>query len=118
MWSLGVGAIWGPDSGGSVGFYVIGGLGVDYLEAKAKTTGLVYYPPICDPWLGWCYPGGVGPGTIVVKSDKTTEWSWNAGVGITFELASGSQIYVEAKYKAIQTDTVTEIVPIVVGFRW
>jgi opacity protein-like surface antigen len=118
IWSLSAGAIWGPDSSGSVGFYFLGGLGVDYLKARAKTTGLIYYPPICDPWTWICYPGGWAPGTVVAASQSTTEWSWNAGIGMTFEMASGSQIYVEARYKAIQTDPVTEFIPIVVGFRW
>jgi len=119
VWSGSVNAIWGPDMGGSVGFYVIGGVGLDYIDSKLTTQGLVYYPPFCDPWWGWCIPGGVGPGTLIVASDSTWKFAWNAGIGIDFELASGSKLYLEAKYRLADTDRAsTGVVPIVLGFRW
>jgi len=119
IWSLGVNGVWGPDTDSSVGFYLTAGVGVDFIEGRLTDTALVYYPPICDPWFWWCIPGGVGPGTVVRLKEDTTEFSWNAGVGVTFELMSGSQIFIEARYKTAETDPrATEYIPIVVGYRW
>ncbi len=66
IWSGSANAVWGPDTDSTVGFYVTAGVGLDYLQGRITDTGLVYYPPICDPWFWWCIPGGVGPGTFVV----------------------------------------------------
>jgi opacity protein-like surface antigen len=119
IWSLTTDVIWSPNTQSKVGFYLVGGIGVYRLEGQLTSQGLVYYPPICDPWLWWCYPGGVGPGTIIEERETATEFGYNAGIGINFELASGSQVYVEAKYHAIQTDNrTTEYIPVQVGFRW
>ncbi len=119
IWSLSANGVWGPDTDSAVGFYLTAGVGVDYLEGKITDNGLVYYPPVCDPWFWWCIPGGVGPGTIVVFSEDTMEFSWNAGVGLTFDLSSGSQIYLEARYETVDTSPrETEYIPIVLGYRW
>jgi opacity protein-like surface antigen len=119
IWSLSVNGQWGPDLGGPVGLYVTAGIGIDWLDAELTDDALVYYPPVCDPWFWWCVPGGVGPGTVVRADEDATEFGWNAGLGITFDLDSGSQIFVEARYKTTQTDREdTEYVPVVVGFRW
>ena len=118
-WGFSVNAIWSPKSSGGAGFYLIGGVGFDDIKARLLDNGLVYYPPVCDPWYWWCVPGGVGPGTIVVGQTSSTEFTWNAGLGWSFELSSGSQIYLEAKYKSAETDREsTETVPFVLGFRW
>ena len=42
----------------------------------------------------------------------------NSGVGVTFELPSSSQIYIEAKYHWINTKETTQYLPIVIGYRW
>ncbi len=119
IWSLSVNSIWGPDTGGSVGFYLIGGVGVDFIEGQVTNEQLVYYPPICDPWYWWCIPGGVGEGTVVVGKRDTTEFAWNAGIGIDFELSGGSTLYVETKFHSAETDrAATEVIPIVIGYRW
>ena len=118
-WSFSVNAIWGPNTGGSVGFYVIGGVGVDYLEGQITDNGLVYYPPICSPWYWWCVPGGVGPGTFIVGKTDSWEFAWNAGLGVDFELGSGSTVYLEAKYHVVETDRASsELIPLVFGIRW
>jgi opacity protein-like surface antigen len=118
-WSFSVNALWGPDTSGPVGVYLLGGVGADYLKGRLTDNGLVYYPPICDPWYWWCIPGGVGPGTVIRSSESTTEFSWSAGVGLTFEVGTGSQLYLEARYDGIETDrTTTETIPIVLGYRW
>ncbi len=119
IWSLSVNTIWGPDTAGSVGFYVTGGVGLDFIDGKVTTQALVYYPPICDPWYWWCIPGGVGPGTVIAGEKDTTEFAWNAGLGVDFELNGGSKVYIEAKYHSAETDRAsTEVIPIVIGYRW
>ena len=119
IWSLSANGVWGPDTSGTVGFYLTAGVGVNYTEGRLTDTGLVYYPPVCDPWFWWCSPGGVGPGTFVVAKKDTTDFSWNAGVGVTFEMSSGSQLFIEARYETVEmSPQATEYIPIVVGFRW
>ena len=119
-WDLGINGVWGPKSSGSVGFYLKAGVSANFQEARAKTTGLVYYPGFCDPWYPWwCYPGGVGQGTLIVAKESSTDFGWNTGVGLTFNLNSGSQIFVEATYRAtkIGGKDVT-YVPVIVGYKW
>lgn len=117
-WGFSVNAVWGLGNDGQ-GLYLTGGVGLDDIEGRLTEDGLVYYPPICDPYFWWCYPGGVGPGTIVVLEDSTTEFAWNAGVGFSFDLSSGSTIFVEARYKSADTSReTTETIPLVIGFRW
>ena len=42
----------------------------------------------------------------------------NAGAGITFELDSGSELYIEAIYHWVQTEQVAELIPVTFGIRW
>jgi opacity protein-like surface antigen len=116
IWSLTTDAIWSPDTQGSVGFYLAGGIGGYYLDAKVTTTGLVYYPPVCG--IYWCYPGWVGSGNIVAGSESSWEFGYNAAIGLNIEMASGSQIYLEVKYHYINTDTATTYIPVQIGYRW
>jgi hypothetical protein len=116
IWSFTTDAIWSPDTQGSVSFYIAGGIGAYYLDGQLNTTGLIYYPPVCG-WY-WCYPGWVGSGDIVVGSESTWEFGYNGAIGINFELSSGSQIYVEAKYHYVDTSTALTYVPVQVGYRW
>jgi len=117
-WQMTIGAIWGPGSE-SNGFYLTGGIGAYYLDATITETGLVYYPPFCDPWYWWwCYPGGVGLGAIVAGSDSTTELGYNVGLGYSLEAGDG-QFFVETKYHFIDTDTEeVTYAPLSFGFRW
>ena len=118
-WSFSISGTWSPSESGS-GFYVIAGVGMYVLEGQVNENGLVYYPPYCDPWYWWCYPGGVGPGTFPVASQSTTEFGWNAGIGWAWELpASGSQLFVEARYNSALTDrSTTDFMPLSFGWRW
>jgi opacity protein-like surface antigen len=118
IWSLTTDAIWSPETQGSVSFYLAGGIGLYYLDAQLTTRGLVYYPPVCDPWWYWCRPGGVGQGNLVVGSDSATEFGANAAIGLNIGLASGSQVYFEVKYHYIDTERTTTYIPIQVGYRW
>ena len=119
IWSLTANVIWGPDTGGTVGFYLTGGIGAYYYDATIGRPG-AFTGVICDPWYPfWCYPGLV-PGTVVEGSQSGTEWGYNAGLGISFEVGqSGSQLYLETIYNSVQTDKVSsDYIPLVVGFRW
>ena len=117
IWSIETNVVWGPKTGGMVGFYVTGGIGIDFLEAKITTTGLVYYPPVGG--IYWCVPGGAGPGTIIKGRETTEEFSYNAGIGIDFELSSGTTLYLEASYHSADTDRAsTDFIPIVFGVRF
>lgn len=119
IWQFTTNAIWSPKTNGPIGFYVTGGAGVYFLDGRLTNTGLVYYPPVCEPWYWWCYPGGSGPGTIVQASESATELGYNLGVGVTFENSEGSQWYIEARYHSVDTTREsTEFVPLVIGYRW
>jgi opacity protein-like surface antigen len=119
IWSLTANVVWGPDNSGPVSFYITGGVGAYYLSAQVGAPG-VFTGVICDPWYPfWCYPGLV-PGTVIKGSESTTEWGYNAGLGLTIEVGqSGSQIYFETIYHSAQTNEVTsDYVPLVFGYRW
>jgi opacity protein-like surface antigen len=116
--SMTVDGIWSPGTG-KISPYIMAGVGGYYIDGEITSQGIVYYPPICDPWFWWCYPGGVGPGTIVQNSVSTTKFGYNVGIGVNFEVSNGSQVYIEAKYMRIETNREpTEYIPIVVGYRW
>jgi len=103
-WSFTASGLWGPNTSGTVGFYLKAGIGADYVDVRLKETALIWFPPVCDPWWGWCRPGGVGPGSVVVKSDAQWAFAWNVGIGLTFEMMSGSHFFIEATYRSIETD--------------
>ena len=119
IWALTVDGLWSLGEK-TQGFYLSGGVGVYYLQGRLTETGLIYYPPICDPWYWWwCYPPGVGPGSIVTASDSTTKYGWNAGIGYSFRPTLSGQLYLEAKYHSISTDKKDiTYVPIEVGYRF
>ncbi|HEU4618937.1 MAG TPA: outer membrane beta-barrel protein [Gammaproteobacteria bacterium] len=118
IWKGTINAIWGPGSHDN-GVYLTGGIGAYHLEGTITQTGLVYYPPFCDPWYWWwCFPGGVGTGAIVKGKDSTTEFGWNLGVGYSFPAGDG-QLFLEAKYTSINTDgSDVTFLPLSIGFRW
>jgi len=118
-WSFSVSGIWSLNGKSADGLYLLGGIGIDRVEAKLTDTDLVYYPPVCDPWWWWCYPGGVGPGTVVVASESSTELSWHVGAGYAFTFNRTSLLFVEARYKSVQTDPKnSEVLPLTFGIRW
>ena len=118
-WAFSVTGIWSLNGANPDGLYLLAGIGIDRVEAKLTDVDLVYYPPICDPWWWWCSPGGVGPGTVVVASESSTELSWHVGAGYSFRFNRVSLLYVEARYKSVQTDPKnSEILPLTFGIRW
>lgn len=117
-WQLAINGIWSLGQDSSQGLYLTGGIGWYHVTGQLEDTGLVYYPPICDPWYWWCYPGGVGPGTFIVGKKSTDEFGWNLGAGYSFDVNSG-QVYIEAKYTQIQWGKENiEYIPLTFGFRW
>ena len=118
VWSLTVNATWSPSDTGS-GFYLIGGIGVYDVEGRVTERGVVFFPPVCDPWFWWCHPGGVGPGNVLRASTSSTEFGWNAGLGWAFEVGTGSQLYLEARFHSVSTSPLgTDYLPLTVGYRW
>lgn len=118
IWSLTVNGTWSPSTSGQ-GFYVIAGIGAYNYKAQVTETGLIAYPPICDPWFWWCVPGGVGTGAINAGSDSGTEFGWNAGLGWAFQVGGGSQIFIETRFHSVDTSPLaTDYLPLTIGYRW
>lgn len=118
-WQFGLNAIWSLGPSQSEGFYLTGGISWNSVTGTVTDTGLVYYPPICDPWYWWwCLPGGVGPGTIIVGERSTDEFGWNVGLGFSFP-ATGGRGYAELRYERIEFDNGSiDYIPLVIGYRW
>ena len=117
IWSLTGGAIWSTQSSKPVNFYLEAGIGWYLIDVTVTNPGVGFVPPICGWW--WCLPGGAVPVDVIVGSESTIRFGYDAGIGITFAVGDGSQIYLEAKYHWAQTtNETTEYVPIAIGFRW
>jgi hypothetical protein len=106
--------LWEPETSGTVGFYLTGGVGMYYLYADLGNYDY-YTTVVCDWW--YCYPI---TGTAEYEIDDKSSWEWgaNAGVGITFELQGGSQFYVETSYQWVDTQQSGAWVPVNFGWRW
>ena len=115
-WSLTVDALWNSKGSGKAGFYLVGGVGVYYLQAHISETGYGtgYW---CDPWWGWCYPTIV-EGQYVLEDQSSWEWGLNAGAGFTFQAGASSEIYLEAVYHWLDTPNSGTYVPVTLGVRW
>ncbi len=116
-WQISLNLIWGPGEN-SRGVYFIAGASVNFLEARLNQTGLVYYPPICDPWYWWiCYPGGWAPGNITVAKQSATQYGYNLGIGYNFDELG--RYYIDFKYQSINTSAGSmEYMPVTIGMRW
>jgi len=114
MWSLTSQAVWEFGGKGSVGGYLA--LGIGGYSRYARVSETVYYDGIYC-WWGYCYPTVIG-GSAVVADDRLTKFGYNGGLGITFELSSGSQFYLEVQYHAMISDPTTEYMPVLIGWRF
>jgi len=114
MFSVTSQALFNFGGDGKLGGYLAVGIGgysrYANLSTTAYTTGIY-----CDWW--YCYPATVS-GQVVVADDRLTKFGYNAGLGLTFELASGSQFYLEVQYHYMISDPATEYMPILVGWRF
>ncbi|HEX5462036.1 MAG TPA: outer membrane beta-barrel protein [Steroidobacteraceae bacterium] len=96
--------------------YAVAGVGVAHRRiALTQTVAVGDY--VCDDWFGYCEFGLV-PGSVVVASDNTTRFAWNAGLGLDFALRGGQTFFVEARFTRMQTPQPTDFVPIRVGLRF
>jgi opacity protein-like surface antigen len=116
IWSLTGGVVWSPRLDGSFGFTLSAGVGPYRTEGRLTEPGVVC-GPVCPPYSWWCFPG-CGPGTIVTDRATSTDIGYNLGIGFSFEVGLGSEIYFEAKYHRIETDVAAEYIPINIGYRW
>ncbi len=92
--------------------YLIGGIGAYYTDVQLTQYGYGY---VCDPWWGYCY---YGSGNVVVASNSSTRFGWNAGAGLAFRL-QGPTLFIEARYTRIETSPQPiELVPITIGLRF
>jgi len=110
------GLTWSPRLKGPVGFYINGGIGAYYLKGRLKEPA-VLCGPVCPPYSWWCYPGCY-PGDVTTDSISETKFGYNIGVGITLRTGQTSTVYLEVKYNRIETEVVTEYMPVLLGFRW
>ena len=115
-WSGTVDLMWNPSNKGKVGFYLVGGVGIYYnqygLSENGYGTG--YW---CDWYWGYCYPTLV-EGQYIIESGNSWDWGLNAGGGVTFELSSGAELYLEATYHWVDTENSASWVPVTFGIRW
>jgi opacity protein-like surface antigen len=96
--------------------FAVAGVGVAHRRiALTQTVPVGGY--ICDYWFGYC-DFGLVPGQVVVASDNTTQFEWNAGLGLDFALGGGQTFFVEARFTRMQTSQPTDFVPIRVGLRF
>jgi len=96
--------------------FALAGIGIAHRHiALTQTVPVGGY--ICDPWFGYCDYGLVA-GEDVVASDNTTQFAWNAGLGLDFALRGGQTFFVEARFTRMQTSQPTDFVPIIVGLRF
>ncbi|HQL29127.1 MAG TPA: outer membrane beta-barrel protein [Thermoanaerobaculales bacterium] len=116
FWSLTANAVWSPRLGSSAGFYAVAGFGAYRVENRLSEPGH-YTGTGCDPWLWWCVPGIVA-GEVVPASESTTELGFNLGIGVAFEVGQSSEVYLEVRYHSVDTPETTELLPLVIGYRW
>ena len=62
--------------------------------------------------------GGCTPGSVITDSVSSTEFGYNLGAAITFELENDWLIYLEAKYHWVDTKVSAKFMPISIGYRW
>jgi opacity protein-like surface antigen len=96
--------------------YAVAGVGVAHRRI-ALTQTVAFDGYVCDPWFGFC-DFGLVPGDLVVASDNTTRFAWNAGLGLEFALSPGESFFVEARFTRMQTSPPSDFVPIRVGLRF
>ena len=114
--SLTIGGIWAPNLNGKIGFSLQAGIGGYYVRGQLTEPAYVC-GPICNPYYWWCW-WGCTPGSVITDSVSSTEFGYNLGAAITFELENDSVIYLEAKYHWVDTQTTAKFMPISIGYRW
>jgi opacity protein-like surface antigen len=88
--------------------YLVVGPGVYYRKVEITTPSVGWVPGYCDPWWGWCYPGGLVPVDKVLGSVSQTSFGINVGGGVSFPVGDSASIYIEARYHYIWGSEVTD----------
>jgi len=96
----------------SINSYVMAGGGG--AVRRISLTHTVGASPFCNSWAGFCDTGSQR-GDVLLNSDKTGRWEWNAGVGLRFSLGGEDAFFVEARYVEVETPVPTRSFPIRVG---
>lgn len=93
------------------------GAGVGVFHRRIEATTSTPVPILCpdNPVFPIC---AAGPGERVETDDRLTQIGYQFAAGLSFPMTSGAEIFLEARYQYMATDPATEIVPIVLGFRW
>jgi opacity protein-like surface antigen len=95
--------------------YVTAGVGID--RRRVEFTQVTLFNGVfCDPWWGVCGVGTVA-GDRLVAHDTQTDFAWNGGVGVRFNLGR-QELFVEASYHRIETRRPTEYIPLEIGLRF
>ncbi len=92
--------------------------GVGIYNRVIHTTETRFYGGSCwDPWYGY-YPCG-GTEDISTNSKSETKMGLNVGGSIGYQLARGTELFVEVRYHHIFTSgKPTQFLPVNVGLRW
>jgi hypothetical protein len=99
---------------GHFGGYV--GLGIGgYLEDWTVTETVLVGAISCDIF-GSCVVAGEGQ--VIETDQRVTRFGWNVSGAIIFPVGSKGGISLEIRYHSIKTDPATEILPVLVGYRW
>lgn len=89
--------------------YAMAGPGFGWRGLYLTSNGVYCTPFFC----------GGGYGSSLVGRDTSTNFAWNAGIGIDFALPGGQSWFLEARYERLETSYApTEFIPIRVGFRF
>ena len=116
IWSGSLDIVWQPKRNGTVNFYLLGGGGVYYTSWALSEVGYGY-GTWCDWYWGICYPG-IYEGLYLLEDDSSWDLGLNAGAGVTFQLRSGTELYLEATYHWVDSERSAEFVPVTFGARW
>jgi hypothetical protein len=96
----------------SINAYVMAGGGGAI--QRISLTHTVGSSPYCNRWAGICDVGS-HQGDVLLNSDRTGRWEWNAGAGVRFSLRGDDAFFVEARYVEVETPVPTRSLPIRIG---
>jgi len=114
MGNLTAEVMWEFGNPGKFGGYVaVGGGG--YRRYAALTADVLQTGYVCDPYWGCYYTSFLGEQTLA--SNSLIKWGWSAAAGATFAVGSG-QLYLEARYHWMMSSPSTQILPILIGYRF
>ncbi len=115
--SLTVNGVWRAPTEGRLGFYAVAGVGAYRRYVDIATEEEYETVIFCDPWWGGCWEESA-PVEEVLGSRSSIEFGFNAGVGVSWRLAIGAELYLEARYTWVDGTRETEYVPIALGVRF